>query len=446
MTPSRREIIRSASLAPIVALAGCGVLSDDGEGTEGQQTTEQGGTETETATRTETQTETATEQPVQQPELARRTGRILSEIEWFGESYFQAMTEYKGYTNRLYDTAEYLRRQPELAETDLTRLETISGDFVTFLEEELAPHFENSEDFTATEDIVVSVEGSVRTIRRFSERSDTNRVDGELQSLRVYIDNIRRTEAINERFSDLPIHKPLLDYTTSSNYNSSELFTFIVAHPETNYVAPVRSRERADATLAKVNFGTELERRKYISDLRNIFDGVSIERNRTGRGFLAAHPRTENQPTRLVDIQRYSSAEAAQQARQTLLDGSVTREDTETIGAYDWEQIHYFQLLEVLDPHSGYIVFQEEDGMRFNEDGDVVREDSGDLGNPVEDYSRDLIGDIIYAYLKQTGPYLVTMAPSMTAWEERTQNAQEPIEPLKKAWFWESAQGDSESN
>ncbi|WP_136687615.1 hypothetical protein [Halorhabdus amylolytica] len=423
-----------------MGLAGCGVLNSNQQ-TETEQS-DQGNQNEETEAKTETETvqetTTETQQQAQYSGLANQTGKILEEIEWFGTSYFNAIVRYKNLVGRLYDTTEYLRRQPELSESDLSRLESTANEFVTLLEETLAPHFENSEDFTATADILFQIESRVDTIRRFSERSDTDRVESELTSLRIYLDNIQRSETINERFSERPIHEPLLEYATSSNYNKSHPFTFIIAHPETEYVAPVRSRKRHNVELGQVRFETKLERRNYISDLENIFGGVSVEQDRTGRGFLAAHPRETNQPTRLIDIQRFSSAEAAEQARGTFLDGAVSSEGMTELGAYEWEQIHYFQVLEVLDPHSGYVVFREDEGMTFNDDGDIIREDSGELGNPLEDYSRDLIGDIVYAYAKRVGPYLITIAPSMTAWEERDRLDRKPLEPLKKIWFWES--------
>lgn len=446
MKRSRRNVIRSASVLSLVGLAGCGVLDNNQQTETDQPAQEETQAETETEPKTEGKTETETEQPSQPSGLAGRTGTILGEIEWFANSYFNAISQYRNLSQRLYDTTEYLRRRPELSESDLERLESTAGEFVTLLEETMAPHFENSEDFTSTADIVYRVDESVSTIRRFSERGDTNRVESELTSLRVYLDNIRRPESINERFSDRPIHEPLLAYATSSNYSKSHPFTFIIAHPETEYVAPVRSRQRHDATLGYINFETDLDRRKYISDLDNIFGGVSVEKGRTGRGFLAAHPRETNQPTRLIDIQRFSSAEAAEQARGTILDGPVSTEGTSELGAYEWERVHYFQELEVLDPHSGYVVFREDEGMSFNDNGDIIREDSGELGKPVEEYSRDLIGDIVYAYTKRTGSYLLTIAPSMTAWEERDRLDRQPLEPLKKAWFWETeSESESES-
>ncbi|WP_135663362.1 hypothetical protein [Halorhabdus rudnickae] len=442
MKRSRRAVIRSVSVLPLAGLAGCGVLNSEQTETD-QPSQEQ--TQASAETEPETQQETTEGEPqLQYPGLADRTGNILKEIEWFGTTYFNAISQYKNLSQRLYDTTEYLRRRPELSESDLKRLESTAGEFVTLLEDRLAPHFENSEDFTATADIVFKVKDTVSTIRQFSERGDTDRVKSELTSLRVYIDNVKRTEAINKRFSERPIHEPLLAYATSSKYSKSDPYTFIIAHPETEYVAPVRSRKRHDATLAYLQFNTRLDRRKYISDLENIFGGVSVEKDRTGRGFLAAHPRKADQPTRLIDIQRFASAEAAEQARGTILDGPVSSEGMDELGAYEWEQIHYFQELEVLDPHSGYVVFREGDGMTFNHNGDVIREDSGELGKPVEEYSRDLIGDIIYAYTKRVGPYLVTIAPSMTAWEERDRLDRKPLEPLKKIWFWESL-SESES-
>lgn len=435
MEPSRREIIGSLSSLSLAGLAGCGILGGDDQQTTEQNPDEDTGNEPEETTPAPENT-TATAESVEFQELAAATGQVLSEIEWFGTSYVSSIAQYKGHTKRLYDTTEYLRRRPELSESNLNRLESNAGELTTLLEGTLAPHFENSDDYTATADIVSTIDTRVSTIRRFSERGDTNRVESELTSLRIYIDNIRRPESINERFSMLPIHRPLLDYLTSSNYNPSNTFTFIIAHPETDYATSVRSRERKDATMGHLPPETKLERRKYISDLKNIFGGVSVERGRNGRGFVAAHPRKENQPTRLMDIQRFESPALAAEAERTLLDGPVTSEGPAELGTYEWQKIRYYQLLEVLDPNSGYIVFREGDGMVFNQDGDVIRQDSGDLGDPLEDYSRDLIGDIVYAYMKRAGPYLLTIAPSMTAWEERDNNDVKPLEPLKKTWPW----------
>jgi hypothetical protein len=99
------------------------------------------------------------------------------------------------------------------------------------------------------------------------------------------------------------------------------------------------------------------------------------------------------------------------------------------MGRTTWGLAYYYQEIGVNYPRDGYVVYDDNGNVIYDEDGDIIndteQETVYDIGG---ERDRDEDGDIVYIYFTRIGRYLVASSPSMTAWEERADGANNPVE------------------
>ncbi|MFC7166871.1 hypothetical protein [Halospeciosus flavus] len=112
--------------------------------------------------------------------------------------------------------------------------------------------------------------------------------------------------------------------------------------------------------------------------MNTIFEGVSVVANRDREAYISIHPGYSksgyNVPARLAHIQQFKTKAAAEKALSTLKEETVTQEGEQKFGTRKWQQIYYFQKLNSLDDDTGYLGYQEDIGMVFNDNGGYPRE------------------------------------------------------------------------
>ncbi|PSP82228.1 hypothetical protein BRC83_10150 [Halobacteriales archaeon QS_1_68_17] len=434
-------MLRIGATASLAGLTGCaGLLGSDDGGDSTPAPTTQGQQSTDTATpipETGTPSETATPGGPN-PELAAATGDVLSEIRWFATSYSNTIVQYRAHIRKALDTAEHLSRQTGISEAQVERLSSVIGELTTYIDERLDPHFKEFSGEYATQgpDIIVrELNSRLSTIEQFANTGDVSRVDEELASLRTYLNGLENPDTVNTLFSDSPIHDPLLRYITGTD-NSPGEFAAIVLYrnnknqtdPNEYYIRYVQTRNN-NWNPDPLPFGSEYERKAYYQDMQTIFSGVSTSSGRQDRAFVAAHTNNDA-PARLISIQEFEDPPGAANALETIIEGPVDTDDEEELGSHTWQRVFYFSELNTLDPHSGYLIYESDsDSIVYNDQGEPVRSDDSVIGDPESyEFTRDIKGDVVYAYLIQAGSYLVAMAPSLTIWNERSSDSRNALE------------------
>lgn len=431
MTWSRRKLLTSVGSASLLGVAGC---SDGVQYSAGGSPTE---TPTSTPTETTAQPTEVTESqgpertPNESSALVEDTARVFDEVEWFATQYRVVIGQALGKAGRVHDELVKLRRSPSLSENDLERVERSTREYYDFLTAQLEPHF----PATLVDEIVQRSRTYVSTLKRFSERGDLDRAEQELSRLIAFYELLQRRGNFTERFDDFPVHGPLTEYLTSDSYASTTPLAFVVSVPGERYTTLVRADETWDVrSVSASNIGDQTQQR-FFEQAAALFGGVSVETGRTGQVFLNAHlnaPTIRHTP---IYLQRFRDQQRAADAYGSLLEGSVFVEESVDIGRTTWEHAYYYQEIGVDYPRDGYVVYDEDGHVIYDEDGHIQKDTEQETVYNIDGARKpDEDGDIVYIYFTRIGRYLVAASPSMTAWEERDENANTP---LKQTWLFE---------
>lgn len=378
MDESRRAFL-SAALAGVAGLAGC---SDDsgvsypGDGTTPGETTEPP-TNGTTTTTTETTTESTTTEPTTTttpiPALGRETAAIVDEIGWFATRYEAAIERYRTLCDQAIATIEQVRRSSTLTDTQLEKLRTATMRASDYFDAQLEPHF----------DVYGPVpEPHLDEISTFARRGDLDRAHEELDEFLDHFEDVSSQLFVQEELSRDPIHDRLYD-RLATTHDGSVLFGF--QQHTTRFEAwayPHTPSNYSKYTWTGAN-----------GDYRDILGPTTTPEGRTDLVSLTVNrvPRRlsweqDGMPHVPVLLQRFEDRTAAERAYRSLVDTTVTVEGETTFGRATWDDVYFY-------------------------------------------YD----GDIQYAYLRQVGEFVLSIAPDRTPWPERSAVERDI---LKRCWLW----------
>jgi hypothetical protein len=429
VTWSRRDLLASTTSLSLVSLAGCtdGITYSTGD------------SPTETSQPAVESTPQPTEEPegIADPEesantdtqLQQDTDQVFTEIEWFATQYPVAIARCLGLAGRVHDLLITLRRAPSISETDIQRLENATQEYYDVLTAELEPHFPTQ----SVQEIIQQSNGHLATIRRFSERGDLDRAEQEVSRLAAYYNQLSRRGNLQPRFSDFPIHAPLINYLTADDYTPSTPLVFVIGDPTEGYTTVARANESWEVRSRSVSAIRDQTVQHFFEQEAALFRGVAVETGRTGHVHLNVHLHTDSVRHSPIYLQRFDSEQRAQDAYSSLLEGSVFVEESINMGRTTWGLAYYYQEISVDYPRDGYVVYDDNGNVIYDEDGDIMKDTEQetvyDIGG---EQDRDEDGDIVYIYFTRIGRYLIATSPSMTAWEERANGANDPV---KETWL-----------
>lgn len=404
MDSSRRDLLRLCATLSGVGLAGCSsgddsvaFPTDDPTGTPATS-----GTPSPTATERPTTEPPETEEPattepepsptpVADADLAERTATILEEVPWFATEYDDAIRAYRNAINRLLATISQIRDSADISAHDLERLRNGIEDVATVTAEEIVPHFDVHDRLVTPENVYY------RNVEKFANRGDWDRADEELAAMYDYYDMRQRWYVIAQELSNEPTRGRLLEALRAGEIPGDlrkrhgvaqgvDPGLFEIYYPTADY------RTYAYTGDTSLVYGDPIDHhdRKAFRQ----FAGIDEEVGRTGRIYVVADLVSGRSRKRwtyelsneVVYLQGYSSPAAASRAVERMLRSAVSQEGTETLGGREWLRVYYY-------------------------------------------YD----GDITYVYLLQAGRFLLSAAPSRTAWEERPEHW---TDPLKLTWLW----------
>jgi hypothetical protein len=440
MAWSRRDVLRSVGVLSALGLTGCasgGVdYSTPGETPDRSVATPAGTprpTEDATATPEAAPPEATPRATATPPEndsrLVRDTERVFDEVEWFATEYSVVVQRHLSVAGRIHDTLLKLRRSPALAESDIRRVERATGAYHESLYDQVAPHFPTSR----VDDVVRQSRNHVATIRRFSERGDTDRAEQEVSALATLYDRLSTRSLFERRFPSFPVGDPLISYLTRDSYSASTPLLFVVSYPGQTYTTVARAEGSWEVRSRRVSDITDRDLRSFFERETVLFGGVDTDTGRTGRLFLNVHLNAGRVRHTPLYVQRFESDQRATDAYSSLVGSSVFVEEPFDMGRTTWQRAFYYQEIPVEYPRNGYVVYDPDGNVVYDEDGDVRRDtDRMTIYDVGGDRRYDEDGDIVYSYLTKIGRYVLAAAPSLTAWEERPDGTDDP---LRQTWL-----------
>lgn len=377
MDESRRAFL-AASVAGLAGVAGC--TDDSGVAYPGDGTTTSTPTDTTTtdapAEPTTTDEPTTDEPTTTAPEnskLAAETAAIVDEITWFALQYEPTVDRYLARCDQAIATIEQVRRSSTLTETQLAKVRTASMQAADYFDANLESHF----------DVYGPVpEPHLAAIEKFAQRGDVDRAHEELQALLDHVEAVSSALFVQERLARDPIQDALWNALARPD-DANALFGFQQHSTRyTDWVHPTKPQQYSKYTWAGVNGDHRTVCGPTTNPDRRI-DVLSITINRVPDRIQWEQDSMPHVP---LLVQRYDSASAARDAYDDVTGTSVTVESRTTMGRAAWDEVYYY-------------------------------------------YD----GDIQYAYLRQDGAFLLSMAPSQTPWDERPAVERDV---LKRSWLW----------
>jgi len=346
-----------------------------------------------------------TEPSVPNRRLAVEVARVYGEIEWFATSYDDAIHTYQRVLGNAMATVQRVRDAAEFDANSLGLVSRATDRAVATARTELGGHFGIPDQMREETD------RHLATIRRFADRGDLDRVDEELERLHDYFRGIRSDlfvrRVLSDRQVDATLYRALHDGTADadddddddSDDDEADPGLFEIRH-SAGYAGYAYGGPRyidrdpfddVPGDGGNANAGQELLARQ-----RRQFEAAGEATGRAGFAYVVSYaiPDEDDQPldfdpldypSTSLFVQHYEGVGAATDAVETLLDTSVSQEDSYSFGRDEWRRVYY---------QGG--------------------------------------GDVLYAYLIQAGPFVVVAAPSEVAWEERV----DWTAPLDRLWLW----------
>ncbi|SDM74194.1 hypothetical protein SAMN04487949_2460 [Halogranum gelatinilyticum] len=385
MTLSRRRLL-AAALAAGSATAGClgggsnvrypaeGAPDAVGDGAQAVQSDDE----------TDASANESTTRSVPNPALADATGRVVDEIAWFARDYDAAIATTKAAMRRGAAVVEEAESQATLDGETLDWVDDNLGEVTGTVETALAPHFGLHNTVADENDYHSSV------TRKFVARGDMDRAREELTRWRGFYTARTTDTFVDEVLSDGPIQNRLVRLAAGAPTDDDERLLLGVSHLATGFRAyaysgtadgrrdfsstPAADAEGVDTAEAFVPFGyAEGRVDETVLVARLLPDGF----RRGNAGRLDGNE---------LYVQEYAGVAEATAAVDALLAGPLTQEGSYDFGSTAWRRV----------------------------------------------YAREP-DDALYAFLVQAGPYVLTAAPSLTAWEERVDWSV----PFEHTWLWQ---------
>jgi hypothetical protein len=383
MNLTRRGLV-SAGVAALVGTAGC-----LGGGSNVRYPSDDGGTvddaseplvdASSTPAAADADSDSA-ERTVPNPDLARRTRLVVDELAWFGAEYDAAVAAYRAALATAESTTREVLASETVGDEELARLRSATVQARTVAERELGGHFAVAGliDDVASEHIEV--------VEKFAARGDRDRADAELRRLAGFFNGLRGRPYVDANLSSDPIRNRLLARLRGGDASADAPGLFAVLHGPTDfrsfaYAGGERHFRAAafDGSVARVEapFGAlrTPDRRRAVTVVRTYAMPPRAD-------WPAVVDRSRH-PGDTIHVQEYADATVAGDVLASLLEGDVTQEETRRLGDRRWRRVYY---------RRG--------------------------------------GDVTYAFVLQAGPFLLSVAASETAWEERTNWR----EPLRRSW------------
>ncbi|MFB6282304.1 MAG: hypothetical protein ABEH40_09820 [Haloferacaceae archaeon] len=406
---SRRRLLALGGTGLVGALSGCSDGSepatepaDDGGGS--------GGTETPTPTPTAT-TEPGPE--IEHPGFADRTGRVANGIVWHATEWGRTMSQVRVRANRVLGQVESLRSADPITENGIAALETAATEMADFLREAVVPHYEIPDESVLNGNNVL-----IQQLKVASRRGDREGQRTQLRRIELLYRKYAQRSFLETAFRNGPIHAKLLDAVAA---NAGALFGAF--HPASGFVELVTADKAPDSPDDGVpqhvhefpsghivvahahssdtghnigNHANEPTTRQLYAyrngqfdilqdtnaevpdvslfepHLIDVFGSVNVPDRREDVVYVSVNDPVADFLALPLQIQLFDSVGTAAETVEFLLSADVFQEGTATVGGREWRRIYYTQQ-----------------------------------------------GTNIYAFLLQTGSYLVTVFPEPVPWEER---------------------------
>ncbi|MFB6302590.1 MAG: hypothetical protein ABEH78_06995 [Haloferacaceae archaeon] len=318
------------------------------------------------------------------PAFADATRGIYEEVGWFASEYEPALRAYQQSVSKARATVARVRTRGDINENTIAVIERAIDRLLATIRDRILPHF-NIAGYIEEE-----TSRHLEVTRTFANRGDIDRAQEELDRLGTFLRNVGLETFVNRNMSRNPVRNRLLTYLRGGG-PSGELFE--VWDPGTGFTAyayggPSRLREEGPTGAFD-----ERDRERYAS----LF-APAVSEERSGAVYVQARsvPSRSNQPDPLspekypsnaLVVQAFPDASAAKAARTALVeDGPVTVEKRARLGNATMDRIYYTAM-----------------------------------------------GDVVYAFMFRTAEFLVVVAPSEVAWNERINWSA----GLRRTWLWQ---------
>ncbi|MFW6321855.1 MAG: hypothetical protein ACOC0Z_08375 [Halohasta sp.] len=324
--------------------------------------------------------------------LADETDEIYEELRWFETEYEDMRIDYKGRLREVYnelkDLRETLAEDGRIEETQLESVQTLAEDVADTVNDIPGDRFTGHVDFEQVN------ENNFPEADKFRRREDWDRVDDELRDLERVYGRTSTDEEIRERYSPNPIDNRLYGWfapeTENRMFEVRHISDDPADHEDDDQRLPghgayvVEDSEREIEYLDRPLGGPRWE---LLSSLNDDFDEFDEPTNRRYRLYVRLHDVDDDgeiDPTETDSVpvfaQRYEDVEAADAAVTAVMSDKVV-EDTVEWGDEEWDRA------------------------LFDDDGDRI-----------------------YVHVLQAGAFLFAVNPSETAWEERDDDWDRPID------------------
>lgn len=326
------------------------------------------------------------------PELAPVTRGIYAETRWFATQYEDAVRAFRDAAGKALATVQRVRDQGGINENTLAVVDRAVDRVLSVVEARVEPHFNVSGYIEAETGRHITV------ARTFAGRGDIDRAQEELGRLAAFLENLTRPTFANRNLSRNPVRNRLLSFLrvrerSGDDERPGELFeVWDERSGFTTYAYGGPSRVRERQSNDDVGAFDEADRSLYGSRF-----GPALSADREGAVYVLARrlPERSNQPDPIrperyppnaVVVQRFADTAAASEARRALVeDGPVSVEGTARLGRTEMDRVYY-----------------------------------------------RMLGDVLYAFAFQTAEFLVVVAPTEVAWNERIDWAR----GLSRTWLF----------
>ena len=401
----------------LLALGGAGLAGTLGGCSSGSDTNTAppaggGGGNDETPTPTAAATTTDSGPDLRYPEFADRTAGVADGIIWHATRWNRVMSEVRVHANRVIGAVEEMETADTITENDLAGLERRTTDMAEYLQEAVVPHYT-----VPDESLLNGNNVHVQQLKLASQRGDSEAQRRQLQRIHTVYQNYGRTSFLESAFPNGPIHAKLYDDIGGGGA------VFGAFHPPSGFVVALTADELPKETDDGVpqhvhefpsghvvvahahsyggthsldNHENEPKTRRLYAyrdgqfdilqdttpdlpkvvdfqpELIDVFRSVDVPDRRENVVYATVNDPTADFVHLPLQIQRFDSVATARETVDFLLSADVFEEGTTDVAGREWRRIYYTQ--------------QETN---------------------------------IYAFLLQTGSYVVTLFPEPVAWEDR---------------------------
>lgn len=433
MNITRRRLLELGSIGLAGSLAGCN--GNNSPSTSSPSPTPSSTSGTPTPPPTETETETPTPTPTIEPDtpaLASTTRNIFDSVIWHSTQHGQVMGQVRIHANRVLSIARSMEEATRVTANDVDELRARTEDLATYMAANVEPYYPVDSRVLNGNNVLVQQVGVT------ARRGDRSALDESLGRLRAFYTNYSDREYFETNFSNSPIYNKLAERLGGDNI-------YAIHHPRTDFHEVSHSdrqqnnfredgveqhvhewptghqllahahthsgthtirnhnqepddrliyayRDGGVDILADDNLEVQ-EMEQYRLEREDVFESVSLPTARQDALYLIVN----NIGTQFLQlpalVQRFSTIQRARRAVATLLDADVFEQGTTSVGGREWRRVFYTQ-----------------QGVTF------------------------------YAYLIQTGEFVVTAAPDEREWRNQTNWPG----PISSSWLGSSDPGLSD--